>query len=255
LRLARATYVLGTAAAATGIMDLVYGAFDPAEQPIQAWGDNVPGSHGFAYLVGLALVVGGIAILDARTRRLGATILAGVYSIFAVFWLPRLIVAPEILGQFPGVYIGILAGISLGVIVICAACATLGRVPRAIPVLFGVCVILFGLQHLLNLHSPNNTSMVPLWMPFGQVFWVVLTGIAFVLAGLGIITRVEDVLAARMLAIMLLVFSAVTLAPSLLAAPHQEASWGANLYNIVAAASAWVLADAIGMEKGNRGGA
>lgn len=247
--------LLGVAAVATGVMDLVYRAFDPAEQPIEAWADSVPGSDPFACVVGLALIVGGAAIFDERTRRFGATVLAGVYAIFAVFWLPRLITAPAILGKFPGVYVGILAGIATQVIVVCAACIVYEthpsgkRLPRALAWIFGICVILFGLQHLLNMHSPNNISMVPAWMPFGRLFWVLLTGSAFVLAGVAVTIGVADVLAARLLAVMLLVFSAVTLIPMLFAAPGEEGNWGANLYNIVAAASAWILSDALAKEK------
>ena len=217
---------LGAAAIATGVMDLVYRAFDLAEQPIQAWADNVPGNHPFACVVGLALIVGGAAIFDERSRRFGATVLAGVYAIFAIFWLPRLVTAPAVLGMFPGVYIGILAGMATQVIVICAACIVYetrlkgNPVPCSVRWIFGICIILFGLQHLVNMHSPNNIAMVPAWMPFGQLFWVLFTGSAFLLAGIAVIIRIVDVLAARLLAAMLLVFSAVTLMPILAAAPR-----------------------------------
>jgi hypothetical protein len=246
-------YALGATTIATGVMDLVYRTFDPAEQPIQAWGDNLPGCHMFAGIVGLALVLGGAAIFGTRSRRFGAAALAGAYAIFAAFWLPRLVTAPAILGKTPNVYIGILSGIATQVIVICAACiVSEARVPRAIASLFGICVILFGLQHLVNLHSPNNIAMVPVWMPLGQTFWVAFTGTAFVLAGIAVITRIADVLAARLLAAMLLVFSAVTLIPILVAAPGGEANWGANLYNLVAVASAWIFADALASAKEKR---
>jgi hypothetical protein len=246
-------YALGATTIATGVMDLVYRTFDPAEQPIQAWGDNLPGCHMFAGIVGFALVLGGAAIFGTGSRRFGAAALAGAYAIFAAFWLPRLVTAPAILGKTPNVYIGILSGIATQVIVICAACiVSEARVPRAIASLFGICVILFGLQHLVNLHSPNNIAMVPVWMPLGQTFWVAFTGTAFVLAGIAVIIRIADVLAARLLAAMLLVFSAVTLIPILVAAPGEEANWGANLYNLVAVASAWIFADALASAKEKR---
>lgn len=233
-------YVFSAAAIATGIMDLAYRAFDPAEQPIQAWGDSVPGSHPFACVVGTALVVGGLTIIARRTRHFGAAVLAGVYAIFAAFWLPRLITAPEILGHFPGVYVGILSGIASQVVVVCALLVVDGY---PTPRLFGTCVVLFGLQHLFNIHSPNNTAMVPLWMPFGQVFWVAFTGVAFVAAAIAIATGIAGALAGRLLAAMLLVFSAVTLIPLLVAAPGSEADWGANLYNIAVAGCALIVAD------------
>jgi len=239
-------WVFGLAQIATGAVDLIWGALDPEHQPLQAWGDHVPGSTIYAYVIGIMLVVGGAAILNPRTRRPGAIVLALVYLAIAIFWVPRLHTAPAILGQTPGVYVGILAGICAALIVVYAALIVYGgRITPAIRVAFGLCAIVFGLQHLLNLHSPNNTGMVPGWMPFGGVFWVVFTGAAFVLAGIAIVIRVADVAAAKLLALMLLVFSAVTLVPGLIAYPHEEGNWGGNFYEIVAAASAWIVAEAL----------
>jgi len=64
--------------------------------------------------------------------------------------------------------------------------------------------------------------------------WAVLTGIAFVLAGAAIVSGVLDVLAARLLGLMLLVFSALALAPLIFSSPRDHASWGANAYNLTA---------------------
>ena len=236
-------YAFGLAAIATGIVDLIYGALDPAHQPLQAWGDHVPGSRLYAYALGALLVAGGGGVLLERTRRLGAYAIAFAYLVVAIFWLPRLFTAPSILGYTPAVYIGVTAGVCAEVIVICAALVLANRGGVAVRWVFGLCAICFGLQHLLNVHDANNTSMVPQWMPFGQVFWVALTGTAFVLAGIAIVIRVADVLAARWLAAMLLVFSAVTLIPLLVAAPGDEANWGGKFYEITAAASAWLLGD------------
>ena len=85
--------------------------------------------------------------------------------------------------------------------------------------------------------------MIPKWMPFGATFWAVLTGIAFVLAGAAIVSGVLDVLAARLLGLMLLVFSALALAPLIFSSPHDHASWGANAYNLTAIGAAWIVAE------------
>ncbi|HEY1682707.1 MAG TPA: hypothetical protein VGF98_13765 [Candidatus Tumulicola sp.] len=244
-------YVYGLAAIATGIVDLVWGAFDPAEQPIQAFGDHVPGAHIFALLVGLALIAGGICVLSRRAARIGAPILAAAYALFAIFYLPRFITAPYYLGQHASVYVSVLVGVCQQLIVICAAAliyaasisgtSRSGGLPKAIRWVFGLSVIVFGCNHLLSMRA--SAPFVPAWMPLGPSFWVAFTGIAFVAAGVAIIIRIADVLAARLLALMLLVFSSTTLASFLIAAPKMEGNWGANTYNIIAAASAWILAD------------
>ena len=76
--------------------------------------------------------------------------------------------------------------------------------------------------------------MVPKWMPWGGGFWTILTGIAFVLAGIAMLSGILDVLAARLLALMLLVFSVLVLAPGPLASPHNHVVWGSNAYNLAA---------------------
>ena len=80
-------------------------------------------------------------------------------------------------------------------------------------------------------------------MPQSATFWTVLTGIAFVLAGLAIISGVLDVLAAQLLGLMLLIFSVLVLTPPIFASPHDHAAWGANAYNLTAVGAAWIVAD------------
>lgn len=76
-----------------------------------------------------------------------------------------------------------------------------------------------------------------------------ITGIAFVLAGLAIVSEVLDVLAARLLGLMLLVFSLLVLTPSIFASPHNHVAWGANAYNLTAAGAAWIVAEWLAMRR------
>jgi uncharacterized membrane protein YphA (DoxX/SURF4 family) len=246
-----ATYVFALAAIATGIIDLVWGTLDPAHQPIQAFGDRVPGQQAIAYVIGAMLVTGGAAILVAPFRRFGAIVLAVVYCIVAIFWLPRFYTAPLVLGVHPSVYVGVLGGVCAQAIVVCAALIVYASATTpgagtplfttAVRWIFGLSSIVFGLNHFNAVAS--NTTFVPTWLPFGQAFWVEFTGTAFVLAGVAIVSGILDVLSARLLALMLFVFSVVTLLPRLVAGPPDEGTWGGNAYEIVAVASAWILAE------------
>jgi hypothetical protein len=237
---------------AAGIVDLVWGSLDPAHQPIQAWGDNIPGHRLIAYALAVVLVAGGAAIVRPRSSRLGAGLLAFAYSIFAGFWLPRFFTAPAVLGYNASVYAGVLGGVCGQLIVVAAAFFVfaeestngsrwMARFAAASRLTFGLSSICFGSVHLMGLKE--NVGYVPLWMPFGQEFWVGLTGVAFVLAGVAILSGILDVLAARLLSVMWLVISAVTLVPNLIAGPQYQANWGGNAYNILVAASAWILGD------------
>jgi hypothetical protein len=249
-------YVFGLASIAAGILDLVWGEFEAAHQPIQALSDHIPGVKILAYIAAVWLIAAGAAILWRATARAGAAALAVIYFIFGAFLFPRFYTAPHYLGHHPGVYIAVLAAVGQQLILVVAAivvfaspqpdCMLSGRFlsPAAALVVrwtFGLCSVVFGLGHLTAVH--DVAPMIPNWMPFGGAFWIVLTGVAFVLSGLAIISGILDVLAARLLALMLLIFSALVLAPMIFAHPHNHIAWGGNAYNLAAVGAAWIVAD------------
>lgn len=253
-------YVYGLATVAAGIMDLIWGDFDPAHQPIQAFGDHIPGRTILAYITALWMIAGGVAILWRRSARAGAAALAIIYFIFAAFWLPRFYTAPLVLGFRIPVLIGVLGGFGTQLIVSTAGAlvyaslatrdSTWSRTVLIARWIFGLCSIDFGLAHLTDLE--HNVVYVPTWMPLGREFWVIVTGLCFVLAGLAIASGILDVLAARLLALMLLIFSAVRLIPWIFAFPHKHDVWGGNAYQLAAVAAAWILADSSGRRAAQR---
>lgn len=248
------TYLFGGASVMAGLLDLIWGQFEPAHQPIGALGDHVPGQVFFLYLAAALLISGGVAVCLRRTTRAGATALGIVYLAFALFWLPRLYTAPRVLGfRFP-VIIGLLGGIFMQLILVAAAvilyasASTLisrwrGTVTVITRWAFGLAAISFGLVHLSGVAA--TARMIPRWMPLTPEFWTVLTGIAFGCAGLAVLARVLDLLAARLLALMLLLFDVLVLAPLPLSSPHQHVAWGANAYNLAAAGAVWIFAESI----------
>lgn len=244
-------YLYGLAAIATGIINIVWRGFEAAHEPIQAFGDDVPGRQIFAYLVSAMLVAGGAALFRPRLVRLGAVALGIVYAVFVIFWLPRLYTAPHVLGLHLSVVSGVVGGVCQQLIIVAAAVliyayasestsAIQQRVSALARWVFGLSSIDFGLTHLTGI--PATAALVPKWLPPGQDFWAVLTGIAFMLAGIAILTETLDVLASRLLALMLAIFSALTLAPGIVAYPHSQIAWGSNAYNAIAIASVWIFA-------------
>lgn len=243
--------VYALATIATGAIDLAWGSFAAGYEPIQAFGDNVPGRQFMAYVAGVCLVVAGAAILWRRTARGGALALSVFYGIFTIFWLPRLYTAPHFLGYRPAVYIGVLDGVGQQIVLLAAAVIVYAvyspenvrlrmRTTSVTRWIVGLSSVEFGLAHLTGIAAV--APLVPKWLPPGQNFWVVVTGIAFVLAGIGILSQMLDVLAARLLALMLLVFSAIVLAPNLAAFPHAKDAWDANAFNLAAVAAVWISA-------------
>jgi uncharacterized membrane protein len=106
--------------------------------------------------------------------------------------------------------------------------------------MLGLPPILFGIFHMAGIRV--FASIVPQWMGFGYS-WAVLTGIAFFLAGSAICSAIMDVLAARLLALMLLLFEALVEIPPILSRLHNQATWGAAVSNLAAIGACWIFAE------------
>jgi uncharacterized membrane protein YphA (DoxX/SURF4 family) len=242
--------VYGLASAAAGIMDILWHDFDADHQPIQAFGDHIPGREILACITAVFLIAGGLAILWRRSARAGGAALAFIYFVFTVFWLPRLYWAPHILGIRISVYIGVLAGVGSQLIVFAAGLLVYASLakheplwPRTIVLarwIFGLSAIDFGLSHLVDLRG--NVMYVPKWMPLAAHFWIIFTGICFVLAGLAILSGVQAVLAAWLLGLQFLSFNLIALPPFIVANPKDHGAWGGYAYNLAAVGAAWILA-------------
>src|SRR4051794_2298075 len=114
-------YVYAAGSIAAGILDLIWGDFEAAHQPIQALGDHIPGRAVLASIAAIWLIGGGAAILSRRLARAGASALAAIYLIFAGFWLPRFYTAVHLMGFKIALIIGLCAGVGQQLILVAAA--------------------------------------------------------------------------------------------------------------------------------------
>ncbi len=250
-------YLFALATIAAGVLDLIWGEFEAAHQPIGALGDNIPGQKIFAYIAAIWMILAGAAILWRRTKRVGALAAALIYLVFGLFWLPRFYTAPHSVGFRVTLFIGLLAGmftqlmVVAGALVLYASTApsstNWGAVsqpsinPPAAPSsinwrgvarwVIGLAAVLFGVVHLTSVQGVS--VMVPKWMPLGGAFWVVVTGIAFLLAGLAILSGILNRLAAHLLVLMIVVFE-LALVPMVFANPSNHIAWGSNAYSLAA---------------------
>jgi uncharacterized membrane protein YphA (DoxX/SURF4 family) len=242
----------GLATVATGILDIVWGGFEGSHQPIKAFGQHIPGQQVLAYIAGVWLVAAGMAILWRRTARIGAAGSAVIYLIFALFWLPRFYVVPHTLGFHINILIFIVSGLAQqlllaapGVMVYAeTASDPVWRERQVIAArwMLGLSPIVFGLGHLINVQA--IVRFVPHWVPFGN-FWTVLTGIAFVLAGSAIVSGIRDLLAARLLMLMLFLFELMVEIPPVFVQPHNQVAWGGAMYNLTAIGACWIFVESV----------
>jgi uncharacterized membrane protein YphA (DoxX/SURF4 family) len=242
----------GLATVATGILDIVWGGFEGSHQPMKAFGQHIPGQQVLAYIAGVWLVAAGMAILWRRTARIGAAGSAAIYLLFGLFWLPRFYVVPHTLGFHIGILIFIVFGLAQqlllaapGVMVYAeTASDPVWRERQLIAArwMLGLSPIVFGLGHLINVQA--IVRFVPHWVPFGN-FWTVLTGIAFVLAGSAIVSGIRDLLAARLLMLMLFLFELMVEIPPVFVQPHNQVAWGGAMYNLTAIGACWIFVESV----------
>jgi uncharacterized membrane protein YphA (DoxX/SURF4 family) len=109
--------------------------------------------------------------------------------------------------------------------------------------LFGLCVVVFALAHFMALKE--TTGMVPKWIPPGQRFWAIATGLAHLLAGVAIITGILSGVASRLFTAMLLSFGVLVWLPSLFGPADAHVMWGGNAINLALAGAAWIISDSI----------
>jgi len=246
-------YGLGTGL--TGILDISWGDFDASHQPIQALGKNFPGQHLLAYVAGIWLVAAGLAILWRRSARIGAAASAIAYLIFAAFWLARYYAGTHALGWRIDVLLGVTFGLAQQLMVVAPAAILFyassassaspdsllqTRAAIAARWMLGLPPVVFGLFHLIGIRV--FATIVPHWITFGY-FWAALTGIAFILAGCAICSGIMDVLAARLLALILLLFEGFVEIPPIFIRLHNQATWGAAVYNLAAIGACWMFAE------------
>jgi len=241
-------YGLGTVL--TGILNIAWGTFDVSHQPVQSLGKNVPGQHILAIVGGVWLVGAGLAILWRRSARIGAAASGIAYSIFVAMWLLRCSAGIHARGWRIGI-LSISFGLAQQLLLIAPAaivCVSLAspdsllqaRTTIAARWMLGLPLIVFGLLHLMGVHL--FASIVPRWIPFAD-FWAVSTGIAFLLAGAAICSGIKDVLAARLLALMLLLFEGLVEIPPVFTRLHNQRTWGAAVYNLAAIGACWIFAE------------
>ena len=245
-------YSLGTIL--IGILNIVWGDFDASHQPIKSLGINPPAQRILAYVAGVWLIAAGLAILWRRSARIGAAASAIAYLIFAALWLPRYSAAVHAFGLRIDVLLGVTFGLAQQLMLVAPAAILYAasassaspdsllqkRAAVAARWMLGVPPVIFGLFHLAAIRV--FATIVPQWMSFGY-FWAVLTGIAFLLAGIAICSGIMDVPAARLLALMLLLFEGLVEIPPIFIRLHNEATWGAAVYNVTAIGACLIFAD------------
>ncbi|HYM28698.1 MAG TPA: DoxX family membrane protein [Steroidobacteraceae bacterium] len=231
-------YALG--ALALALVGLAWDDFALQWQPVPA---GLPGRAALAYLFAAALAAAAVA--TGARRAAGAAALCGLFALVVLLHAPEVATHPLAVGAWSGLAEQ-LALCSAGLLAWALLAAPDRGAARAFAIgryAFGACLLAFGLAHFFYLDF--TAGMVPRWLPPGQTFWAVATGVAHLAAGVGILTQRRARLAAVLLTVMCAGFGILIHAPLLLADPHSHLNWVMNGMNLALTGSAWVMADAL----------
>jgi uncharacterized membrane protein len=229
---------------AIGLAGLVWGDFITG-QPVP---NDFPHRIALAYAAAAFLLCTGIILQWRRSASFSAAGLAAYY-IFPVILVMN---GPVLLGHYKeyGTYESLAEqfAITAAALIVYAATARIHqslatRLIRIGQLIFGLCALIFGGAHFLymNLTAP----LVPKWLPPAQVFWGYLTGVAFLAAGIALLTRIRARLAAILLTAMLASFTVLVHIRILFADHKIRFNWTELAINLALVGAAWVVADSL----------
>jgi len=225
------SHVFGVAAVAFGLITLVWHDYNGWHQP-----------RYLVYAAAAALIFGGAAMQFRRTAKMGAAVLGPVYLVFALQCVPGIVAAPRIYNSWGNFFeqFSLVAGAALVYARWSSAWSreTLNRIGR---ILLGICAASFTLEQAFYLRA--TATLVPKWLPLGQMFWAVTTTVLFALAAVALLTNRMALLATRLLTLMLAIFGLLVWVPLLLAAPRNHTNWSETTETFAIAGTAWILAD------------
>lgn len=229
-----------------GILGLIYGDFALVWQPVPK---DTPGREILAYLCGLLMLFGGFGLLWTRTQALAArTLLLYLLLWLILLRLPKVISSPQIELSWLGC--GETSIMVAGAWAVYSSRANawdstnFGAAIRANSVgisryLFGLAVIPCGLSHLF--YTVGAASLLPKWFPW-HIFWVHLTGVAYIAAGVAIFCGIYPRLASTLTAVMMAIITLVVWFSGVISAPTDRLPWTAFLTSMMLVAGAAAVA-------------
>lgn len=237
-----ARIVFGASAVLYGVIALMWHDADTWQTLTQIW--RLP----FGVIIGgclmVLLIAGGTGMQHPRTARLASIVLGLVFLSFSLSCIPDVIAASSLFERYGGSFFqmfSLLCGamaLNAATEVSAAKRAVLDKVAR---IGLGVCAISFTLSQILYLR--HTADLVPKWMPPSQMFWAILTTIAFGFAALAMLIHRQVRLAASLMTLMLALFGVFVWIPQLIAKPESHGNWSEFSLTFLITGAAWMVAD------------
>lgn len=245
-------HVLGLAGILFGIFTLAWRDFNTWQQ-IQPLG-NIAHHGALACFIGTVEILGGLAIQWRKTARAGAMALGGVFSFFALLWIPRIIAEPGIFDRW-GNFFEQFSQVAGALIVYATVGMSGSKLERKAGMarmgyfFFAICVVSFTLTQIIYFSA--TAAFVPKWIPPGREFWAATTTIAFALAAFALLSGRLALLASRLLTAMIIGFGLLIWLTAPFTKPFADShiNWAGNAENLSIAGAAWIVADYLSQKR------
>jgi hypothetical protein len=232
----------GAPAVLFGVIALVWHDADTWQNLQHIWQLPFVGLLGGCLMI--AQIAAGIGMQFPRAVRLASLILGVVYLSFSLACIPDILAATNIYERFGGSFF-LFFSMFCGAIALFAAsepkaarARAFGRVAR---IGLGVSAISFTMGQALLLR--DTAGLVPKWISPGQMFWAILTTIAFALAAIAILIHRQARLAILLMTLMLTLFGVLVWIPLVITHPEAHFNWSECLLTFLIAGASWMVAD------------
>src|SRR5215469_13940838 len=234
--------VFGASAVLFGVIALMWHDADTWQNLQHIW--SLPLGTVIGGCLMAAQIAGGIGVVYPRTARLASVVLCVVYLCFSLACVPDIVAAANVYDKYGGSFF-LFFSLFCGAIALydateadAARAVIFSRLAR---LGLGVCAISFTLGQALLLRE--TAHLVPKWIPPSQMFWAILTTIAFALAAIAILINRRARLAIRLMTLMLAVFGVLVWVPRLIAHPQAHFNWSECVLTFLVTGAAWMVAD------------
>lgn len=236
-----------------GLAVILYGVITIAWRDFSVWqqiSSLEAHREALGYAAAVVAILGGLAIQWRRTARAGAIAVSILFLVFGLLGIPNIVAGPQVYNNWGNFFEQFSQ--AMGAFMVYAALArsdleSSSRIGRIGYLLFGICVVSFAAEQFVYLRA--TASLVPKWIPPGQMFWAIATTVAFALAAIALVANRITLMAARLLTAMLLSFNILVWLPICLGDPHKFFNWSENVETLSIAGAAWIVADYLSQER------
>jgi uncharacterized membrane protein YphA (DoxX/SURF4 family) len=232
-----------------GIQYVALGSYQGGLPPVPPW---APGGAVGAYLVGAVLISTGLRVALNWKARVPALVIGGLFLLCVIFlqfihFTAVLHNGTDRTRAFEPLALSGAAFALAALLPVEGSGAGISRshddklILLGRP-LFGISMILFGVQHFM--YATFLMTLVMTWLP-GHLFWIYCTGASMVAAGLAIATGIQARLAGIILGIMFLLWVVLLHAPRVFANLHNQDELTSLFVALAFSGSSFVFAGAV----------